>query len=227
MAFHALVFTKDTKLAEQFTAAFANLPLDWTLFTDERVPAQLLENESFDLLLVDCRSSVTTDLVRRARNSELNRDAFVFLLDDEKGSAAAAQLASDVILPAPLDLRNLVERVRDCMPQMVHERRRHARHPIDLPISLLKCEQIFPATAVNLSAGGMTVRVGCEVNHHEVMIVRFRLPGSEAEMHLYGKLAWRDAKSLVGIRFLAVAEEERAELTRWLEKQPTAAQAAG
>src|SRR5512142_834605 len=39
MAFHALVFTKDTKLAEQFTAAFADLPLDWTLFTDERVPA--------------------------------------------------------------------------------------------------------------------------------------------------------------------------------------------
>jgi hypothetical protein len=101
---------------------------------------------------------------------------------------------------------------------MPHERRKAQRHPVSFPVTLLKGGQSFPATALNLGVDGMGIRVSGEIREGQVFVVSFRIPGSVADVALFGKLIWR-ANDVAGLRFFALADDERSALTRWAETQ--------
>jgi c-di-GMP-binding flagellar brake protein YcgR len=103
---------------------------------------------------------------------------------------------------------------------MVRERRRYFRHPVEIPlrISLPHCEELT-ATAINVSEGGMAVRILGKLPKDAQAQLRFTLPGANISLELKGEVAWADGTGHAGVRFVEVPQSSQYQLDKWLTDQ--------
>ncbi len=99
---------------------------------------------------------------------------------------------------------------------MVPERRRNSRVKVDslLPVDL---GQENGGIVLNLSEGGLRVRVVGRLDTEEMTPLRFTLPECKNGINTLGQVAWVDeAHTGGGVRFFSLAEEARQQIQQWL-----------
>lgn len=89
---------------------------------------------------------------------------------------------------------------------MVHDdRRRHQRVDVQLPVTIRFRGRLIPATAMNLSCGGVQLDTGKAIlQGTEKVELVLDLSELERDIPIQGEIAWcevLDRKSCVGIRF--------------------------
>jgi uncharacterized protein (TIGR02266 family) len=73
------------------------------------------------------------------------------------------------------------------------------------------------ALALNLSRGGMAVRIAKPPTRGTAVKVKFALPGSKREMEAEGVVCWSDQKARMGIRFTKVKLPDQAVVDAFVE----------
>jgi c-di-GMP-binding flagellar brake protein YcgR len=104
---------------------------------------------------------------------------------------------------------------------MVRERRRYFRRPLDMSLRItLPNNHEQPATATNLSEGGMAIRLLGKLSRDTQAQLRFTLPSSDPSsdisLELKGQVAWADGTGRAGIRFVDVSQNAQHQLEKWL-----------
>jgi hypothetical protein len=72
---------------------------------------------------------------------------------------------------------------------------------------------------MNLSQGGIGVRLQRPHETSGVVKVRFTLPGTKLAMKFAGQVAWKDKQGNAGIRFTEAETVPKRQLRLWLERQ--------
>ena len=72
---------------------------------------------------------------------------------------------------------------------------------------------------MNLSQGGVEMRLPRPVALPGPVRVSFQLPESRIQMKVQGEVAWTDKMGNAGIRFLEMKPEVRRDLQLWLAQQ--------
>ncbi|MGA9157234.1 MAG: PilZ domain-containing protein, partial [Candidatus Sulfotelmatobacter sp.] len=75
------------------------------------------------------------------------------------------------------------------------------------------------AQLINLSQGGLQVRVEEGFDVSEASRVSFALPGTKCGMKAEVEIAWSDDRGNVGIRFMKMSTEMKHTLRLWLAQQ--------
>jgi len=101
-------------------------------------------------------------------------------------------------------------------PDTFH-RRVDTRVVMGIPISYRIDKTIAAALALNLSRGGMAVRIGKPPARGTVVKVKFALPGSQRELETDGVVCWSDQKAGMGIRFTKVKAADQAVIDGFVE----------
>jgi hypothetical protein len=103
---------------------------------------------------------------------------------------------------------------------ILDERLRYHRETLDVPVSLTyENRKRQTAHLMNLSQGGIGVRLQRPHDMASPVKVSFVLPSTKLSMKFIAEVAWKDKQGNAGIRFMEAAPRIRRELRLWLERQ--------
>ena len=103
---------------------------------------------------------------------------------------------------------------------ILDERLRYHRETLDVPVSLTySTKKRERAHLMNLSQGGIGVRLQRPHETRGPVKVSFNLPGTKLSMKFLGEVAWKDKQGNAGIRFLETTHRTKRDLRLWLERQ--------
>ena len=97
------------------------------------------------------------------------------------------------------------------MPERKFRQRTH--HPVQVSFDNLHMRE---ATMLDLSVGGMAIKMSEPLRTARRISLRFNLPGGRMGIHANAELAWEDTRGRAGIRFVALPPQFQHEINRWL-----------
>ena len=186
----------------------------------ERAQAKLSKSK-VDALIVDCDLSGSDRLMHNLQTSSLFPVSTPLVV--MSGPRSRRELNATGALfsfEKPISVEQAVRTLSAARNLILDGRLRYHRQSMDVPVSL-SCgsQKKLQAELVNLSQGGVGVRMGRDLDVRQPIHLSFRLPGTRYTIKARGEIAWADRQGNAGIRFLDVPERLQRGLQLWLAQQ--------
>jgi hypothetical protein len=124
------------------------------------------------------------------------------------------------VFKKPISVEQAVRTLSAARNMILDGRLRYNRHALDLPVSLAYgTRKKVEAHLMNLSQGGIGVRLSRPLAAPGPVRVSFQLPQSDIHMKVQGEVAWIDKLGNAGIRFLQMTPGVKRNLHLWLAQQ--------
>ena len=220
LCMQALVLCKDGMISRWLARDLFDMGIAPQFFDEAEAALEVLNHNRFDLVVVDCdgveEGMALLQLVRRTAS---NKAATVLALVNERTQMQAAfQIGATLALQKPFSVSLLGLILRASQGNILRERRRSFRHPVEIPVSLtVEHGPEVPATAINLSEDGMALQVPYPFSANHPVRVRFKLPQTRVSVEAEGTIAWSDRAGRAGIRFSILQPFVRKLLETWLQ----------
>ncbi len=194
---------------KQFGASFGFVPT-----TDSA--REYLGRRKMDGIIVDLQVHGALDLIQAIRKGSSNRYAAVFAcLESAQESPAALAAGANFFLHQPLTAESVLSHVTAAQTMMAQERRRFFRHPVSLPVFLAAGGAQQRAMMVNVSEGGMAVRVAKPLKDAAIVDFAFEFSFGHA-ISGKGRIAWSNREGMAGIEFQLFRGKGKEHLLHWL-----------
>lgn len=181
-----------------------------------------LTRQRFEAVIVDCSDEdAAAGVLKSVRSAPCNKHAVaVAIIDGQKAVRSAFALGAHFVLYKPVSAERARTSFRAARALMKCERRRNTRVAIEIPVllSLGNGSGQQKATTSDLSEGGMAVYLARRAQKSGSFGIKFTLPGTECVVECKGEVAWENGGSQIGIRFVDLASELRAQLKSWLAR---------
>lgn len=222
MSLRALVLCSDDKILRVLRRVLSDLEIDAEHCTSADAAVRKLTRRRFEAVVVDCeQEDMAASVLKSVRSAPCNRHAVaVAMLDGTKAVKGAFALGAHFVLYKPITVERAKNSFRAARALMKCERRRNARVPIELPVTLSfgGKEGQQQTTTIDLSEGGMATRFARQSRKKDRLRVSFILPGNEQPIECDAEMAWEDDSARAGIRFVNLQGEERARIKAWLSR---------
>jgi hypothetical protein len=183
----------------------------------ERARAKLAKSK-IDALIVDCDLDGTTSFLRGLETG-MNTVPLV-IVSGTNGHTRLQDTVATFVFKKPISVEQAVRTLSAARNMILEGRLRYNRHALDLPVSLAYgAKKKVDAHLMNLSQGGVGIRLFRPVALPGPVRVSFQLPESKIQMKARGEVAWIDKMGNAGIRFLDVSPEMKRDLQLWLAQQ--------
>jgi len=177
-----------------------------------------LAKSKIDALIVDCDLDGTTGFLR-SLGTGINAVPLV-IVSGTNGHTNLQDSVATFVFKKPISVEQAVRTLSAARNMILDGRLRYNRHALDLPVSLVcGSKKRVKAHLMNLSQGGVGVRLSQPVALPGLVRVSFQLPQSNDPLQLHGEVAWIDKMGNVGIRFLDMSPEVKRDLKLWLAQQ--------
>jgi DNA-binding response OmpR family regulator len=219
MNLDSLLISQDATLLAVLRPALEKISVNLEVCEELRTGNDLIAKRKFDAVIIDCDDLQNgVDLLKALRHTQSNTRSVAFAVVNGKTTTQEAfTCGANFVLQKPLTLLHASRCFNAALNFMVRERRRYFRHPVDMPLRItLPPNQEIPATATNLSEGGIAIRVLSKLPQESKAQIRFTLPNTNVSLELKGQVAWADGTGRVGIRFIEVPQSSQYELDKWL-----------
>jgi CheY-like chemotaxis protein len=222
LCMQALVLCRDEAICRWLARALFDMGIAPRFVEEAEVALEALSSNRFDLVVVDCDDAeggfALLQMVRRATS---NKTATVLaLVNQQTQMQAAFQIGATLALQKPFSASLLGMILRASQGNILRERRRSFRYPVEIPVSLsVDRGPELRATVINLSEDGMAIQAQCPLPVDQPVRVRFDLPTTRILVEAEGTIAWSDRNGRVGIRFLNIQHFVRGLLEKWLRGQ--------
>lgn len=220
MSLRALVLCSDDKIMRVLRRVLSDLDIDAEHCPGSDAAVRKLTRQRFEAVVVDCEDEPTAaSVLKSVRFAPCNQHAIgVAILDGAKAVQSAFAMGAHFVLYKPLSAERARSSFRAIRALMKCERRRNARVPIELPVTLSSADgkEKQKSTSIDLSEGGMATRGVRRPRTKGPMKVSFTLPGDERSIICDAETAWEDDSARAGIRFIEMQGEDRSRLRAWL-----------
>ena len=221
MSLKSLVLCSDDKIVRVLRRTLGDLEIGVELCADADSALRKLTRERFEAIIVDCADPRSADVLRSARAALCNKRAVaVAVVDAAAGLRSVFDLGAHFVLYKPVTTERAKSSFRAARALMKRERRRNFRVPVQIPVLIRKMDSdtTLRATTVDLSEGGMAVRIPGRQRPTGLWRVAFTLPASQVSFELLSEFAWEGNMAQAGLRFLDVAPDSSRQLVEWLKR---------
>jgi hypothetical protein len=172
------------------------------------------------ILLMYDGSPAAGDMVQRIRSGVSNRDSVIFLMSTASSEASAFRVRANFFISPPITEQSVINTFKAAYGLLVRSRSRWHREPVNgqafLNLGLIKN---VPATIVNLSQGGMSIKCSQLLRQQQLVLARFGLPDTAELICVSAQVVWTRPDGTVGLRFNEVAEPTAKVLRNWVEEK--------
>jgi len=177
-----------------------------------------LAKSKIDALIVDCDLDGTSSFLR-GLGTKMNAVPLV-IVSGSNGHAQVEDAVATFVFKKPISVEQAVRTLSAARNMILDGRLRYNRHALDLPVSLAYgSRKKVEAHLMNLSQGGVGIRLPYPVAFPGQLRVSFQLPDSKVQMKLRGEVAWIDKLGNAGIRFIDMSPAVKRDLQLWLAQQ--------
>jgi len=217
----ALLVSADPVTIQQFGLALRELSISPDACQDAVSARLLLKRRKFDAVIVDLQLGEQSGLLLdEVRLSSSNRTAVTFGISDDGAEATAAfRKKSQFIFERPISGQSINKTLKPAYGLILRERRRYFRCPVSIPVIIRRGSmQEVRCNSVNISEGGMALSMLVSLVAGDSVHVQFTLPDHQATCLVESTICWSSTGHL-GVRFVSIAEEQKAELQIWLSQK--------
>ena len=224
MLLQSLLVSKDDQTADTLTQVLRKLGVGVVRSSAaEAAGARLLE-ERFDQVVVDFEDPETASLIlescRKLARPDCTAPVTVAVVADEGQAREMRAGRAHFVLTKPVLPQQASDALRAATAMLKRERRQSSRVAVQAPVSLrLDSDSVIEGILLDLSAGGLDVLVlaAKPVSSSLLVHVSFRLPDSDITIEADSQVAWTAPSGQIGLHFLNISSECRAQLDEWLK----------
>jgi ActR/RegA family two-component response regulator len=220
MDLNALVLCTDDKIMRVLRRVLSDLEVGIETCSDADSAVRRLTRARFEAVVVDCvDEDLAAKVLGSVRSAPCNKRAIaVAMIDGQKAVRSAFALGAHFVLYKPVNFERARSSFRAARALMKCERRRNVRVPIELPVDLIAGADQQRITTLDISEGGMAVRVPRNIPKSRGVRIKFTLPGIDYVVNCAAEVAWKNPGSQTGVRFLELSREQRQQLKAWLAR---------
>ena len=177
-----------------------------------------LQKEKFEACAVPLGWTEAENVLNAARNSSSNSRIVIYGISrNTQESMRFSKLGINAIIDYPVERQAALKVVRSTHLLVVHELRRYVRIPVVAEVKVDLGQNHFPASSVEISAGGMSMRSDVRVPKEQPVQVSFSLPPTGKLIVARATVCWkREDNEMFGVRF-DPTDERRLEVKRWID----------
>jgi len=185
MNVNCLLVSRDGGVQQVVVDVFAGI--DLRLREDALSAMEIVGKSHFDGFVVDCDGVERgPEVIAAIRSSRGNRESVIFtIVNGNTSVATATELGSNFVLGRPIEPSRLQAYLRSAVRKMESEHRRYFRYQLSLEAVLItRDEKVIPAQILNVSDGGIALRLLDRAHLHGAVTIRFVMPGVQAKVLL-------------------------------------------
>jgi len=221
MTLSSMVVSRDWQEVSVLECILGGLHMDVAVESEPQRALSRLTKSKVDALIVDCDLNGTGQLF-----CELQREAPrvstvpLVIMGAPQGRRDMEATGAMFAFDKPISVEQAVRTLSAARNMILDGRLRYHRAGIEVPVTLSSRRQKRGgAQLINLSQGGLQVRVENGFDPTEASQVSFALPGTNCGMKAQVEVAWCDKRGNVGIRFVKMPAEMKHTLRLWLAQQ--------
>jgi uncharacterized protein (TIGR02266 family) len=185
----------------------------------ERARAKLAKSK-IDAVIVDCDLSGTVGFLRGLQDGIVQNSVPMVILSGSKKHKRRESERATFVFEKPISVEQAVHTLSAARNMIMEGRLRYHRQALDLRVSLTcGSKKRVQAHLMNLSQGGVGIRVRQPLPTGGPIRVSFALPESKRSLRVEGEVAWMDQRGNVGIRFVDSDQRTKRDLQLWLERE--------
>jgi hypothetical protein len=180
-----------------------------------------LTNSKVDALIVDCDLNGTGQFFRELqRGVPLANTVPLVIMGGPQGRPDMQSTGAMFAFDKPISVEQAVRTLSAARNMILDGRLRYHRAGLEVPVTLTgRHQKRVEAELINLSQGGLQVRVDDGFNASDLLRASFALPGTKSGVKADVEVAWSDDRGNVGIRFVKIAAQTQQTLRLWLAQQ--------
>jgi DNA-binding response OmpR family regulator len=216
-----MVVSRDWQEVSVLECILGGLHMDVAVETEPQRALTRLTSSKIDALIVDCDLNGTGQFFRELQR-EAPRVSTVPLVIMGRASSRPDMQTSGAMyaFDRPISVEQAVRTLSAARNMILDGRLRYHRAGLDLPVTLTgRNQKRVEAELINLSQGGLQVRVNDQFNASDLVRASFALPGSKCGVKADVEVAWSDDRGNIGIRFVKIAAQTQNSLRVWLAQQ--------
>ena len=221
MTLSSMVVSRDWQEVSVLECILGGLHMDVAVETEPQRALTRLTHSKIDALIVDCDLNGSGQFFR-----ELQREAPrvstvpLVIMGGAKGRPDMQATGAIFAFDKPISVEQAVRTLSAARNMILDGRLRYHRAGLDLPVTLTgRNQKRVEAELINLSQGGLQVRVDDRFNASDLTGASFALPGTKCGVKADVEVAWSDDRGNDGIRFVKIAAATQHSLRLWLAQQ--------
>jgi len=221
MTLSSMVVSRDWQEVSVLECILGGLHMDVAVESEPERALARLTNSKVDALIVDCDLNGTGQFFRELKQ-EAPRASTVplVIMGGPQGRQDMEATGAMFAFDKPISVEQAVRTLSAARNMILDGRLRYHRAGLDVPVTLRgKRQKHFGAQLINLSQGGLQVRVNAGFDANDLLRASFELPGTKSGVKADVEVAWSDDHGNVGIRFVKIAAQMQHTLRVWLAQQ--------
>lgn len=221
MGLKSLLLCSDEKIVRVLRRVLGDLDIELELCSDADSALYRLTRRRFEGIIVDSEAPGASQVLRSARSAPCNKQAVaVAVVQPATGLKEVFGLGAHFVLYKPVSSERAKSSFRAARALMKSERRRNLRVAVEIPVIMHNPDlgDSLTATTLDVSEGGMAVRLPKRRKATGRWQITFALPGNHQSLQLPAEVAWEGAREQAGLRFLEPSPQTMQHLREWLKQ---------
>jgi len=221
MTLSSMVVSRDWQEISVLECILGGLHMDVAVESEPQRALSQLSKTKVDALIVDCDLNGTGQFFRELQR-EASRASTVplVIMGATQGRRDMEETGAMFAFNKPISVEQAVHTLSAARNMILDGRLRYHRAGVEVPVTLRgRSQKKAGGHLINLSQGGLQVRVDDGFDVNEASRISFALPGTDLGVHAQVEVAWSDNRGNVGIRFVKMASQMKSTLRLWLAQQ--------
>ena len=235
MTLSSMVVSRDFQEVSVLECILGGLHIGVDVESEPQRALAKLAKSKIDALIIDCDLCGASSFLKGLQDGTIRNAVPLIIVSGSGGRKHLESQGASFVFEKPISVEQAVHTLSAARNMILDERLRYHRATLDVPVSLTpgtltsgsltsgrrtgptKTRQ--RAHLLNLSQGGIGVRLQKPQQTTGRVNVNFTLPGTKLAMKFLGEVAWKDKQGNAGIRFVEAAPRMKRDLQLWLERQ--------
>jgi CheY-like chemotaxis protein len=221
MTLSSMVVSRDWQEVSVLECILGGLHMDVAVESEPQRALTRITKSKVDALIVDCDLNGSGQFFHELRQGAPRTNTVpLVIMGNPKGRQDMESTGAMFAFDKPISVEQAVRTLSAARNMILDGRLRYHRAGLDVPVTLKgRRQKNMDAQLINLSQGGVQVRIDDGFDVSDLQRASFSLPGTDCEVKADVEVAWSDRRGNVGIRFVKIAEQMQNTLRLWLAQQ--------
>jgi CheY-like chemotaxis protein len=221
MTLSSMVVSRDWQEVSVLECILGGLHMDVAVESEPQRALARITKSKIDALIVDCDLNGSGQFFRELRlGAPRSGTVPLVIMGHPQETRHMESTGAIFAFDKPISVEQAVRTLSAARNMILDGRLRYHRAGLEVPVALKgRKQKKFGAQLINLSQGGLQVRVDEGFDVTDLQRISFALPGGDCEVKANVEVAWSDKSGNVGIRFVKIDEPVQNSLRLWLAQQ--------
>jgi len=216
-----MVVSRDWQEISVLECILGGLHMDVAVESEPQRALARLTKSKIDALIVDTDLNGTGQFFRELQEETPRLSTVpLVIMGCAKGRPEMQATGAMFAFDKPISVEQAVRTLSAARNMILDGRLRYHRAGLEVPVTLSgRHQKRVGAQLINLSQGGLQVRLNDGFDARDLRRASFDLPGTKCGVKADVEVAWSDQRGNVGIRFTKIAAQMQSTLRIWLAQQ--------